>query len=274
MVFVHIPKTGGMTFYSMIREIYKPSELHKINPARESIEKYKNLPQARKNRLKAIYGHMDFGLRDLLPAGSSYVTLLRHPVERVISHYHYVRRTENDPLRELALRSSLYDWVAHCNLTEMDNGQTRRLSGMSQDMEFGECSTKALVQAETNLTRNFTLAGITERYDETCVLMSRMFGWPIRYYPSINVAKRKPARSEIPAKTLSLIEKFNALDMQLYEHASRLFEKKIEQMDIWHDMLLLNERRHNRYLRWHDVASQYAKQKIRKLTPEWLQTAL
>ncbi|EKD96909.1 MAG: hypothetical protein ACD_23C01190G0004 [uncultured bacterium] len=267
IVFIHIPKTGGMTLYSMIREIYRPSELHKINPAVESVEKYKHLPQTRKNSLKAIYGHMDYGLRELLPADSAYVTLMRHPVERVISHYYYVRRTGNDPLRELAMRSSLYDWVARCNLEEMDNGQTRRLSGMAQGIKFGECSAEALAQAKTNLARDFALVGITERYDETYLLMCKMFGWPIKNYPSINVAKWKPEQNEIPARTLRLIEKFNALDMELYDYATRLFAEKVEEIDIRHEMRLLEERRRSSYLRWRDATTQYVKTKIRKWLP-------
>lgn len=273
IVFIHVPKTGGMTLYSMIREIYKPSELHKINPAAESIEKYKSLPQTRKDRLKMIYGHMDYGLRELLPPGSNYVTLMRHPVDRVISHYYYVRRTENDPLRELALRSSLYDWVAHCNLEEMENGQTRRLSGMAGGMKFGECSMDVLAQAKTNVAKDFALVGITERYDETYILMSKLFGWPIKNYPSVNVAKWKPGQNEIPARTIRLIEKFNALDMELYDHATRLFDKKVEQVDIRHEMRLLEERRRSSYLRWRDAATHYLKMKARKWTPAWLQIA-
>lgn len=269
IVFVHIPKTGGMTFYSMIREIYKPSELHKINPAAESVEKYISLSQTRKDGLKVIYGHMDYGLRELLPSNSAYVTLMRHPVERVISHYYYVRRTENDPLRELAMNSSLYDWVAHCNLEEMENGQTRRLSGVAEGIGFGECSAEVLAQAKTNVARNFALVGITERYDEAYVLMSKMFGWPIKNYPSINVAKWKPEQSEIPARTLRLIEKFNALDIELYDHATRLFDEKIALVDIRYEMRLLEERRRRGYLYWRDAATQYLERKAQILTPFW-----
>ena len=274
IVFIHIPKTGGMTLYSMIREIYRRSELHKINPAAESVEKYKQLPQARKDSLKAIYGHMNYGLRELLPADSDYVTLMRHPVQRVISHYYYVRRTENDPLRELAMRSSLYDWVARCNLEEMDNGQTRRLSGMGQGIKFGECSAEVLVQSKTNINRDFALVGITERYDETYLLMCKLFGWPIKNYPSINVAKWKPDLKEIPARTLSLIEKFNALDMELYDYATRLFTEKIEQTDIRHEMRLLEERRNSSYLRWRDATTRYVKIKTRIWAPAWLRKGL
>lgn len=264
VVFIHIPKTGGMTLYSMIRDIYKPSELHKINPAMESIEKYKQLSPSRKDKLKVIYGHMDYQVRELLPPNSRYVTLMRNPVERVISHYHYVRRTANDPLRELAMRSSLDDWVARCNLLEMDNGQTRRLLGSTESVKFGECTAEMLEQARHNVQQNFALVGITERFDETYGLMSKLFDWPIRNYAPRNVAQKKLGIKEIPVRTIRLIEKFNALDMELYEYASRLFADRIGQADIENEVRLLNERRENPLMLCGDVASQYAKEKLRK----------
>lgn len=270
LVFIHVPKTGGMTFYSMIREIYRPFESHKINPAEASIDAYRNLPSARKNRLKVIYGHMDFGLRELLPPGSSYVTLLRHPVERVISHYYYVRRTENDPLRELAMRSTLEDWVTRCSLAEMDNGQTRRLSGVANGLAVGACSSAMLVCARENVARNFVLAGITERYDEFYLAMSKIFGWPIKNYPSINVAQSRPGMNEIPRRTLRLIEKHNALDMELYDFALHRFAERIEQLDLRHEMWVLGERRKSSYLRWRDAAAYHVKMKIRRWVPSWL----
>lgn len=264
IVFIHVPKTGGVTLYSMIRDIYKPSELHKINPSLASIEKYQSLSRASKDKLKVIYGHMDYRLHWLLPPNSRYVTLMRNPVERVISHYHYVRRTTNDPLRELAMRSSLDDWVARCNLHEMDNGQTRRLSGSMDSVRIGECSAEMLEQARHNVQQNFALVGITERFDETYGLMSKLFGWPIKHYVPRNVAQQRSSIKEIPVRTIRLIEKFNALDMELYEHATRLFAGRLGQTDIENELRLLKEKRENPLMLWGDVASQYAKGKLRK----------
>jgi len=264
VVFIHIPKTGGMTLYSMIRDIYKPSELHKINPAMESIEKYRHLSQDRKDKLKVIYGHMDYRIHELLPPNSRYVTLMRNPVERVISHYHYVRRTANDPLRELAMRSSLDDWVARCNLNEMDNGQTRRLSGAMDSVKFGECSAQMLELARHNVQRNFALVGITERFDETYGLMSKLFDWPIKHYQPRNAAQQRSSIKEIPVRTIRLIDKFNALDMELYEYATRLFADRLGQTDIENEVRLLKEKRENPFMLWGDVASRYTKEKLRK----------
>ncbi|MEN6586611.1 MAG: sulfotransferase family 2 domain-containing protein [Sulfuricella sp.] len=264
IVFIHIPKTGGMTMYAMIRDIYKPSELHKINPAIESIEKYLSLSMSRKEKLKVIYGHMDYWVQELLPPNSRYVTLLRNPVERVISHYHYVRRTANDPLRELAMRSSLDDWVARCNLLEMDNGQTRRLSGSEGSVSFGACSAQMLEQARQNVQHNFALVGITERFDETYGLMSKLFDWPIRHYQPRNVAQQRSSTKEIPARTIRLIEKHNALDMELYAHAAQLFADRLGQTDVENEIRLLGEKRANPFMLWSDTTSQYVKEKLRK----------
>lgn len=86
-------------------------------------------------------------------------------------------------LRELVMNSTFYDWGAHCNLEEMENGQTRRLSGVAEGIGFDECSTEVLAQAKTNVARDFALVGITERYDEAYVLMSKMFGWQKKIIP-------------------------------------------------------------------------------------------
>ena len=264
MVFIHIPKTGGMTMQAMIRDVYKPSELHKINPARESIEEYQSLSRGRKDKLKVIYGHMDYWIHELLPPHSRYVTLVRNPVERVISHYDYVRRAANNPLHDLAMQSSLADWVARSDLHEMDNGQTRRLSGSTDFVRFGACSAEMLEQARRNVRQNFALVGITERFDDTYALMSKLFDWPIKHYVPRNVARRKSSTKDIPTRTIRLIEKFNALDMELYEHATRLFADRLGQADIENEIRLLKEKRKNPLMRWGDVASQYAKEKLRR----------
>lgn len=123
------------------------------------------------------------------------------------------------------------------------------------------------------MASDFALAGLTEHYDESYLLMAKMFGWPIKNYPSVNVAKWKPRQNEIPSRTLRLIEKTNALDMELYEYASRLFAEKVERMDIHHEMRVLEERRRSGYLRLHDAASQYFKLKMRKWAPAWMPIA-
>ncbi len=264
IVFIHIPKTGGMTMHAMIRDLYKPCELHKINPAVESIEKYQSLSRGRKDELKVIYGHMDYWIHELLPPNSRYVTLMRNPVERVVSHYRYVRRTASNPLRELAMQSSLEDWVAQCGLHEMDNGQTRRLSGSTDFVKFGECPAEMLEQAKHNVQRNFALVGLTERFDETYGLMSKLFDWPIKHYPPRNVARQKSGIKEIPVRTIRLIEKLNALDMELYAHATRLFADRLGQTDIENELRLLGKKRENPLMLWGDIVSQYAKEKLRK----------
>lgn len=264
IVFIHIPKTGGMTVQAMIRDIYRPGELHKINPDVDSIKQYQSLSRDRKDKLKVIYGHMDYWIHELLPPNSRYVTLMRNPVERVISHYRYVRRTANNPLRDLAMQSSLEDWVARCGLHEMDNGQTRRLSGTTDFVRFGECSAAMLEEARHNIRQNFALVGITERFDETYGLMSRLFGWRIKHYPPRNVARRGSDIKEIPVRTIRLIEKLNSLDMELYQHATRLLSDRLGQTDIENELRLLRGKRENTFMLWGDIASQYAREKLRK----------
>lgn len=228
IVFIHIPKAGGMTIYSAIRSIYKPSEIHKINPAAESLEKYKQLSVARKKNLKVIYGHMDYQIHKFMPSNSRYFTMMRNPIERVISHYYYVKRTANNPLNELAKRSTLEDWITRCGLIEMNNGQTRRLSGYNDPEELSECSEERLNQAKCTIQQQFSLVGITERFDESSRLLKQLFNWPIESVRPTNVSPHRPNIKEIPTQTIQLIKKFNALDIELYEYSAQLLSERLE----------------------------------------------
>ena len=77
-------------------------------------------------------GHMGFGLHDYLPQGASYITMLRDPIDRIVSHYYYVLQNQGHYLhKEVAGKGlSLEQFADSALSTELDNGQTRVLAGL------------------------------------------------------------------------------------------------------------------------------------------------
>jgi hypothetical protein len=266
IVFIHIPKTGGTTVYAMIRDVHKCSDLHKLHPGRESLEKYAALPEERKNQLKVIYGHSDMRVQKLLPPSARYVTLLREPAARVISHYYYVRGEASNPLHELALQSSLSDWVERCGMEEMDNGQVRRLAG-AMDAPFGTCSAEMLETAKRNVKEVFAVVGLMERFDHSYALMSQVFGWPIRYYPPQNVTADKPELREVSPEAIRVIERRNQFDMELYAYCQELFKEQLSETALDGELAALQARKDRPLLRWADVVSHYTRKKLRHWVP-------
>jgi hypothetical protein len=125
-----------------------------------------------------------------------------------------------------AYLGSIEEFVSGSGLPEIDNGQTRRLAG--ENPPFGGCSEALLDRAKVNLRERFLVVGLTERYDETLLLLSRALGWrAIFYYKRRNVTADQSTDSPLSDRALQLIEERNRLDAELYRFAQQLFEEQV-----------------------------------------------
>lgn len=240
IIFIHIPKTAGSTLDVIMMRQYERKLIFPLDlPVQKSIAEFKKLPEARKREIKVIHGHMRFGLHEYFPQPCTYITILRDPIERVISHYYYILRTPDHEFHNevTSKNMSLKDYVGSRMTTELDNAQLRILYGVEAtgngfgqcSIGFGQCSTEMLESVKKNIREHFAVVGLTERFDETLILLKRAFGWKPPYYIKQNVTKNRPLKEEISKDTLNLIEKYNELDIELYRYVEEMFEKIINQ---------------------------------------------
>ncbi|OYW35687.1 MAG: hypothetical protein B7Z35_14615 [Hydrogenophilales bacterium 12-61-10] len=225
LIFLHIPKAAGSTLHPVLERHYSKRAYRTITVP-EQLEAFKQLPEAERHRIRLLKGHMPFGLHEYLSGHSRYITLLRHPAERIVSHYYYVKRRPGHYLHHhLASGMGLAEFASAGLSGEMDNGQVRLLSGHDQDIPCGECTRDLLDTAQRNIENHFAVAGLTERFDESLVLMAIELGWNwTPYYLNRNVTKDKPVAKQIDPIVLKAIEQANPLDFELYEWASRRFQ--------------------------------------------------
>ncbi len=100
VIFLHVPKTAGTTLNRLIEWEYKLPEMYSVDPVlfAWSAAHLRNLPESRLRRTRMFKGHMLFGLHEVLPQSSTYITVLRDPIERVLSAFFFMRTYKLHPL--------------------------------------------------------------------------------------------------------------------------------------------------------------------------------
>ena len=100
VIFLHLPKTAGTTLNRLIEWEYPLSEMYSIDPVfyEWSAAHLRKRSPDRLKKIRIFKGHMTFGLHEVLPQPATYITVLRDPVDRVISSYYFMRNYKLHPL--------------------------------------------------------------------------------------------------------------------------------------------------------------------------------
>ena len=195
IIFFHLPKAGGTTLHRIIEKQYLPDQtftITVINKTELTTQLFIDLPSEQRNSIRMLKGHMRFGLHKHFDGCAKYITMLREPVDRVVSFYYYVKSNPNNRLYDVVMKNkmSLKDFVLNVEAGDVNNGQTRMLAG------FGVPEDKLLETAMSHLKNHFAVVGITEKFDKSLLLMKKKLGWSYPVYRKQNVnQKRKKYRS-------------------------------------------------------------------------------
>lgn len=200
LIFMHLPKTGGMSMFAAFTSLWRTSiaDLYNVSSRNADIA-----AQALQNPGNILYcGHYSFGLHEWLSRPAFYASVLREPVSRIVSLYHYcqpmlrqyralLQEADGDIEKLLAnpkLSDYYFDFLPCLSgelsaenffaspSAELDNGMVRRFSGYGLNPAL--CPESALAEAKLNIERYFSVVGLLERYPETLELMSRTFCLP------------------------------------------------------------------------------------------------
>ncbi|MFQ5400795.1 MAG: sulfotransferase family 2 domain-containing protein [Anaerolineae bacterium] len=230
VLFLHIPKTAGSTLNNLIWRQYQKGETFDITPNQPETA-LAQLTPAEQATIRFVTGHMYFGLHQKLAQPAAYLTILRDPVDLVISFYYYVRYTARHPLHRLAApegeNMSLVEFALHSGAPEVKNGQIRRLAGMADGRI--PCTRGHLETAKRNMQQKFIVVGLTEAFDETLLLIRRRLGWRHLYYARMNTNPFRQAKEAVGPDTIAVIQEVNQLDIELYQYAAAQFWQTIRQ---------------------------------------------
>lgn len=224
LVFIHMPKTGGMSMRQiLLRECARPT-FWIVDPVRDTAE-LRSKPVEERGRLTLVEGHMYYGVHEFLPRPCVYMTVLRDPVERVLSYYSHVREREEHHLHEAMRGLSLSECIRRGMTVELDNYMTRALTSLRNvGVPFGGVTAEMLSEAKSHLEGMYV--GLTERMEESVAYFRSVLGWRRREVPRMNVTAARVRRQDLPLSEVEAIRAANALDLELYDSGKRLFETR------------------------------------------------
>lgn len=223
LVFIHVPRTAGTTFVGILDRLYGRDAVLELYGS-EPEAAWEGLTPEGAARIRVVVGHVAYGVHERLPMPCRYLTFLRDPVDRVISHYRYVRTQPGHYLHEVAMGMSLAGFVQSCGPYEPNNDQTRLWAGA----ERGPSDPEMLPVAKSNLEA--AVVGLTAEFDASVMLMRRLLSWRLPLYVPRNVTRRRSDAAGPGPEVRELILARNALDVELYSFAAERFERQIGEL--------------------------------------------
>lgn len=243
--FFHLERGCGRTTKDITARMYNPHEIFDIYRSADYEQRKDDLYELFVNntddslKIKIVQGHQYYGI-DAGLENFQYFTILRHPVEKVISAYQSYRRTYDSPNHAAAMLNTLEEHLDNKVKLHFDNGYTRVFAFKSEEEDqgvpWGKLKEKHFLTAKNRLAE--MIVGTTEMCDEFLVYMWRTQGWKIPLYSRANFAKKKH-KIEVSEDLRLRIAELNKYDMKLYEFAQYQFIKQLSVVEDYTQKLIL-----------------------------------
>jgi Sulfotransferase family len=228
--FVHIMKTAGGSFIRRLinhfgeAAVYPTAGLDGTDPVKLnlSVDHLRERLAARGDQIRVITGHFPLRTTDLIDGRYTTLTLLREPVERMLSFLRQQREIQRSD-RHKTLEETYDDLrgVADNNMTKMVLLTPAEMrASMFTRVEFTHDHLERVKEALAGIDA----VGLQEHFEDFCAELTARFGWRLGEAVT-GVNATSPV--EIPESLRARIAEDNAMDVELYEFAKQLLATRI-----------------------------------------------
>ncbi len=249
IAYFHIPKTGGQTFRSILNNQFSDCKRMIVNNEAEAT-RFSTRKQEEMVSLDLIEGHFGYDHIPNIPRRFIYFSLMRNPIDRVISQFNHLMNLETGIQSASKMRQeswSLTDFVDNNDpgLVPLVNAHTFFLGGYLELVKRGISDWNILFeQAVRNLISNFHFVGILERFDEGLIYLQEHYNFKTLY--ENKGVTPETAKTKVSEEDLEVLEKHLTPDIELYNLAVKMLEEKLKGVTNLNEKLkALQERNQN-----------------------------
>ncbi len=225
LIYIHVPKCGGFSFGAALRLRFLTSQATiRLNQGDRSLTGEARILSDYAARRAEIRTHVEKGTRLIaghvqydpeLHLGKArdygFVTLLRDPVARLVSHYHYLQRKHPDQNRPATLDAFLETRDARRLATQY----LFYFAGQSQ-VETHDCT--PLISRAVRALSRFDLVGDLSDARACYADLRALTGGPLPFWHR----NRAPGKPTVSSALRHRLEQICAPDIELYESCRTL----------------------------------------------------
>jgi len=222
-LFMHIPKTAGTTLGSILDLQFERQNVitYYNQNSTQLLENLDATLEVGRHEYKALIGHYPIGIHRTLQRPAKYITFLRDPVARAVSSYYENEKVGSPAVRRDDGSFMTLEECLHERGEFFANQQLKMLVGKGAMEPLDE---EDLAVALSNLSRFFLFVGLSEYFDASILLLSKLVGWSPCSYGQLNIGSGAVQLDEQVSSTLAQL---NELETRLYNSVTKNFFSKM-----------------------------------------------
>lgn len=225
IIFNHIPKAGGTSLTDLFRKIYGPDKCFRHRARSGKDDKYSvaigALEKRQLNQFLFLSGHFDFGNHTRFQKPVKYISVVRDPIDRVISDYYFNQQRGRKDRQDLTAEKSLNEYIQ----LKLDNPKSRLVHSYQVQYVTGQSDPTL---ASDIIDSHYLLCCSTRQLNDMQRLIAKLAGREDLGPQMRNTLKKSDDQRRIdPALEKTLLKNFEA-DYALFDIVEKKFEAQLQ----------------------------------------------